>query len=70
MYFEEVLEISRLSSEPERSTGMLGVGLQLPGFAIFSIWFISSFMGTRPIIFIGQNEKSLELAKNYIYRTI
>jgi hypothetical protein len=33
MYFDEVLEISRLSSKTERPVGMLGVGVQLLGLA-------------------------------------
>jgi hypothetical protein len=49
MYFEEVLEISRLSSEPERSAGMLGVGVWLLGIAIAPVWIIGSIMDTSRI---------------------
>jgi hypothetical protein len=40
MYFDEVLEISRLSSEPERSAGMLEVGVKLLGLGVTPVWFI------------------------------
>jgi len=61
---DEVLEISRLSSKPERSSGMLGVGVELFGLGVIPVWFVGSIMMVTSRIWISAKpENNLNLLK-------